>query len=89
LLCRQVSRFGLMGPITWRNSGTAEVSSRPHMQKQASILVFVLAFAVRLIAVHIWHNNISHVDPSEYVALAQNIRLHHVFSFGSPHPWGG
>ena len=32
--------------------------------------------------------NMEGVDESEYIALGQNLRLHHIFSFGAPHAWG-
>lgn len=46
-----------------------------------------IAFAVRLIAVLTRDYSIT-IDPSEYLALGQNIRLHGVFSYGAPHQWG-
>lgn len=57
--------------------------------KRISVLIFLLACTVRLIAVRLWSDvDVTHADPSEYMALAQNIRLHSVFSFGAPHTWG-
>ena len=53
------------------------------------VLLFTLALSLRLIAIHIWRNaDYSHGDPSEYLALAHNLRYHGTFSFGEPHPWG-
>jgi 4-amino-4-deoxy-L-arabinose transferase-like glycosyltransferase len=57
--------------------------------KKTAFAVLILACIVRLLAIMLWSNiDFTHGDPSEYLALAQNIRLHGVFSFGSPHPWG-
>ncbi len=54
------------------------------------LLLFLLACALRVLAVHQWFNSeeVKHLDSSEYVALAQNLRFHQVLSFGAPHRWG-
>ncbi|HTR88434.1 MAG TPA: hypothetical protein VMI56_28395 [Reyranella sp.] len=51
--------------------------------------IFLFALAVRLATVA-WQAGepISQADQSEYLALAQNIRFHGVFSYGAPHLWG-
>ena len=49
--------------------------------------LWLLAAAIRLIFVLDRDNSIS-IDPSEYLALGQNIRLHGIFSYGAPHQWG-
>ncbi len=54
------------------------------------LCIFVLALAVRLAIVWLAdYDDIGKADQSEYLALAQNIKLHGVFSYGAPHPWGG
>ncbi len=58
--------------------------------KKIALGVFVLACAIRLLAVWFWaDDNVGIADQSEYLALAQNIRLHGVFSYGAAHSWGG
>ncbi len=58
--------------------------------KKIAIAIFVLACVVRLIALLIYaEDDVGQADQSEYLALAQNIRLHGVFSYGAPHIWGG
>jgi 4-amino-4-deoxy-L-arabinose transferase-like glycosyltransferase len=51
--------------------------------------IFVLALIFRLLMLF-WFPlpNTEGVDESEYLALGQNLRLHHSFSFGAPHAWG-
>ena len=51
--------------------------------------IFVLALIFRLFML-LWFPlpNMEGVDESEYIALGQNLRLHHTFSFGAPHLWG-
>ena len=57
--------------------------------KRTALAIFVLACAIRLLAVWFWSDdNIGSADQSEYLALAQNIKLHAVFSYGAPHTWG-
>ena len=61
------------------------------MQKRFTIaLIFVLACAVRIFAVLHWFNaeETRHLDFSEYIVLAENLRFHGTFSFGAPHRWG-
>src|SRR2546426_5734406 len=57
--------------------------------RKPAFVILILACVIRLIAAGLWSDiDATHVDPSEYIALGQNIRLHSTFSFGSPHPWG-
>jgi len=51
--------------------------------------IFVLALVFRLLML-VWFPlpNMEGVDESEYIALGQNLRFHHTFSFGAPHLWG-
>ena len=57
--------------------------------RKPAFVILILACVIRLIAAGLWSDiDATHVDPSEYIALGQNIRLHGTFSFGSPHPWG-
>lgn len=51
--------------------------------------IFVLALGFRLLML-LWFPlpNMEGVDESEYIALGQNLRFHHTFSFGAPHLWG-
>jgi 4-amino-4-deoxy-L-arabinose transferase-like glycosyltransferase len=54
-----------------------------------AVTIFVLACIVRLIALWIYaDDDVGRADQSEYLALAQNIKLHGVFSYGAPHTWG-
>ncbi len=59
-------------------------------RRLSPLIIFVLACTVRVISVLEWHNpeEIKHLDYSEYVALAQNLRFHGTLSFGAPHHWG-
>lgn len=52
-----------------------------------AIGLWALALAIRLFFVA-GSDNLITIDPSEYLALGQNIRLHGVFSYGAPHQWG-
>jgi 4-amino-4-deoxy-L-arabinose transferase-like glycosyltransferase len=57
--------------------------------KKTALAIFVLACAIRLLAVWFWSDdNVGNADQTEYLALAQNIKLHAVFSYGAPHTWG-
>lgn len=54
------------------------------------LAIFLLACAIRLFAVWFWADEtIGLTDQSEYLALAQNLKLHGEFSYGAPHLWGG
>jgi 4-amino-4-deoxy-L-arabinose transferase-like glycosyltransferase len=54
-----------------------------------SLAVVVVALVVRLVAVLVWGNAELRGtgDQTSYVALAQNVRMHHAFSFGRPQHW--
>jgi 4-amino-4-deoxy-L-arabinose transferase-like glycosyltransferase len=68
---------------------TVEAEQSVPNTKKIALTVFVLACIVRLIALWIYtDDNIGTADQSEYLALAQNIKLHGVFSYGAPHTWG-
>ena len=60
-------------------------------RKAGGTVVVLVALVVRLIAVGLWsgYELGTTFDQGEYFALAQNVRLHGVFSYGEPHRWGG
>jgi 4-amino-4-deoxy-L-arabinose transferase-like glycosyltransferase len=49
-----------------------------------------LALIIRLLAIPVWggYDLRSTFDQGEYIAIAQNVRLHGAFSYGEPHRWG-
>lgn len=53
-----------------------------------ALLLAILALAARLLCLVLRHDGIGDPDSAEYLALAQSIRFHAVFSFGGPHAWG-
>ena len=57
-------------------------------RRSVPVLIFLLAFLIRLLAAGMWSDTEIHVDASEYLVLAQNIRFHGTLSFGGQHPWG-
>ena len=60
-----------------------------HDTRRTALALWLFACAVRLLAVLVWGDpNIRGVDQTEYLALAQNLRLHGAFSYGAPHHWG-
>ena len=73
---------------SWRGPAKPETNTLSNVRKTAFVIL-ILASVFRLIAVGLWKDiDATHVDPSEYIALGQNIRLHGMFSCGGPHPWG-
>jgi 4-amino-4-deoxy-L-arabinose transferase-like glycosyltransferase len=58
------------------------------MPKSPGLYLVIIALVVRVVAIITLPNDIGGSDRAEYLALAQNIKLHGVFSFGGPHLWG-
>ena len=73
---------------SWRTPAKSESAKLPD-ERMTALAILVLACVIRLISIALWSDiDVGHADSSEYIALAQNIRVHGAFSFGSPHPWG-
>jgi 4-amino-4-deoxy-L-arabinose transferase-like glycosyltransferase len=56
---------------------------------KTALALWLFASILRLSAVLIWGvPTVRGIDQTEYLALAQNLRLHDTFSFGAPHQYG-
>ena len=55
---------------------------------RTAFFLLLLALLARIVCVLVQQDGVGDPDSAEYLALAQSIRFHGVFSFGGPHSWG-